>query len=330
MLSKFTLSHLRFTFEPLETIRIPRMNKGITLRGAFGTAFRQIVCHDLRADCAACTLHPSCPYGTFFAARVPADSDRLRLNRDIPRPFVIKPPLDGKEQYCPGDRIVFDLVLVGRAIDFLPYLLVSFKELGQRGIGTGRGRFCIRVVESLDASGGTERIWDEESNLVHAPQKRVIPAEIQRNHPGRSNSLRLHFLTPVLLKDRDQWVKPFFGPLMRRLRDRIHSLSYFYCGETLEMDFNVFGESADKILSKPGKMEWVEETRYAKRRQIEHPLMGYRGVMEYEGDLTPFWEFLLLGEYVHVGKAVAFGQGWYKIERTSEQSMERAATGGDL
>ncbi len=324
------LSHLRFTLEPLETIRLQRMNKGITLRGAFGSAFRQIVCHDLKADCSACMLHPSCPYGIFFAPRVPPDSDRLRLNRDIPRPFVIKPPLDEKEQYRPGDRIVFDLVLAGRAIDFLPYLLVSFKELGQRGIGTGRGRFRIREVESLDGSGGTERVWDEESNLVQAPQRRVMLGEIHKNLSETSNYLRLHFLTPVLLKDKDQWVKPFFGPLMRRLRDRIHALSYFYCGVTLEMDFNGFGESADKILSKPGKMEWVEETRYAKHRQIEHPLMGYRGVMEYEGDLTPFWPFLLLGEYVHVGKAVAFGQGWYRIECTSEQITESPATGGDL
>jgi CRISPR-associated endoribonuclease Cas6 len=248
----------------------------------------------------------------------------------MPRPFVIKPPLDEKDLYGPGDRIVFDLVLVGKAIDFLPYLLVSFKELGQRGIGAGRGRFRIRQVESLDALGGKEGIWDEESNLVHAPQKRVTLAEIQGNLSETSDSLRIHFLTPVLLKDKDQWVKPFFGPLMRRLRDRIHALSYFYCGETLEMDFNAFGESADRIGSKPGKMEWVEETRYAKHRQIEHPLMGYQGVMEYEGDLTPFWPFLLLGEYVHVGKAVAFGQGWYRIERTFEKGVRSLGTGGEL
>jgi CRISPR-associated endoribonuclease Cas6 len=259
--------------------------------------------------------------------QVPPDSDRLRLNRDIPRPFVIKPPLDEKEQYRPGDRIMFDLVLAGRAIDLLPYLLVAFKELGESGVGTGRGRFRIQEVEALDASGGTERVWAGESNLVHAPQKRVMLGEIDKNLSGTSHSLRLHFLTPVLLKDKGQWVRPFFGPLMRRLRDRIHALSYFYCGETLEMDFDGFGESADRIESKPGKMEWVEETRYAKHRQIEHPLMGYKGVMEYEGDLTTFWPFLLLGEYVHVGKAVAFGQGWYKIEQPCEES-EKGACGG--
>jgi|GEM_PF-3658303 len=39
----FYLTHLRFTFSPREPIRLPRMNKGITLRGAFGTSLRKLV-----------------------------------------------------------------------------------------------------------------------------------------------------------------------------------------------------------------------------------------------------------------------------------------------
>jgi len=57
--------------------------------------------------------------------------------------------------------------------------------------------------------------------------------------------------------------------------------------------------------------------------------MGYKEVMEYEGDFTPFWPFLLLGQYIHVGKAVAFGQGWYRIEQTSAEGEESPAAGAD-
>ena len=35
--------------------------------------------------------------------------------------------------------------------------------------------------------------------------------------------------------------------------------------------------------------------------------------VEFEGELGPFMPLLRLGEYLHVGKATAFGQGWYRI-----------------
>src|SRR3972149_4983010 len=105
----FRLSHFRFTLAPREPIRLPRTSKGITLRGAFGTGFRTLVCADRAKECPQCLLHPACP-------------------------SAIKPPLDGFEVYDSGQTFSFGLVLVGRVQDFLPYFLVSFRELGERGI----------------------------------------------------------------------------------------------------------------------------------------------------------------------------------------------------
>lgn len=52
-----------------------------------------------------------------FPPFVPEGSEKIGKNRDIPRPFVIKPPLATKEIYLPGERLSFDLVLVGKAKD---------------------------------------------------------------------------------------------------------------------------------------------------------------------------------------------------------------------
>jgi hypothetical protein len=53
-----------------------------------------------------------------------------------PHPFVIEPPLDSRTRYAAGDVLVFVLVLVGRAIDYLPYFIFAFEQLGNdRGIG---------------------------------------------------------------------------------------------------------------------------------------------------------------------------------------------------
>jgi CRISPR-associated endoribonuclease Cas6 len=307
------LWHLRWTLGPREPIRLPRMNKGITLRGAFGTSFRHLVCVDRTARCEECGVHPSCPYGVIFAPRVPEEAVRLRLNKDIPRPFVVKPPLDDKEIYRRGEPITFELVLVGRAKDFLPYFLVAFRELGERGIGAGRGRFDIDRVESLDAEGGASIVYEKKDSLVRVPESAVRFEDICGMHP-EGEEIRVRFLTPVLIKQDGKWVRPTFGPLLRRLRDRINALAYFYCGETMDMDFAAFGRAADQIRCVHEDLKWVEESRYSKHRDLDHTLKGFVGSLTFAGGLGPFLPFLEMGRYVHVGKAAAFGQGWYRIE----------------
>ena len=303
------LWHLRFTLEPEEPIRLPRMNKGITLRGAFGVSLKNLVCVAKEASCDTCQIHSTCPYGVVFAPKVPDEAERLRLNRDIPRPFVIKPPLDGKEVYEPGEPLRFEMVLVGKCRDLFPYVIVSFNELGGRGIGVGRGRFDLGPVECLDASGTPHVVMRADNEVVHTPQQEI---RLEQAPEWEQDRVWVRFLTPVLLKERGKWAQPTFGALMKRLRDRINALSYFYCGMPLEMDFRVFGKRAEEVRTVHQDMKWVEESRYSKHRGIRQKLKGWVGEVVYQGDLQQFWPFLWLGQYIHVGKAAAFGQGWYE------------------
>lgn len=314
MNSGFYISYFRLTLEPREPIRLPRFNKGITLRGAFGSSFRRLVCVDQKADCSNCMVHPSCPYGFIFSPRIPENAERLRLNRDIPRPFVIKPPLEAREIYEPGEALSFGLVVVGRARGFLPYFLLSFRDLGERGIGVGRGRFNLKRVEILDSVGHAEPVLKEGDTTVRVPDIRIRleDKEILPGDPFREITLR--FLTPVLIKQDGRWVPPTFGALLRRLRDRINALCYFYCGKPLDLDFKAIGEASDEIRVSYQDLRWVEESRYSRHRGIRQAHKGYVGVVRYKGEMGPFLPLVAMGQYVHVGKASAFGQGWYRIE----------------
>ena len=40
---------------------------------------------------------------------------------------------------------------------------------------------------------------------------------------------------------------PRFHHLLKRLRDRLNALAYFYCGEALDLDFKALGEKAERI-----------------------------------------------------------------------------------
>src|SRR5713101_9310645 len=103
--ASFSLALYRFHLTPLEPLEMPAGNKGITIRGGFGTAFRRLVCIDLRLECAACNLRYTCPYTRVFNPFVPPEADRLSKNQNIPRPFVVKPPLESKTRYLPGEPL---------------------------------------------------------------------------------------------------------------------------------------------------------------------------------------------------------------------------------
>jgi len=74
--------------------RIPGHVIANVLRGALGLTLRKLVCPEgwLNNDCHSCPLYDECAYGRLFAPTPPADADRLRLQQDLPRPFVIEPP----------------------------------------------------------------------------------------------------------------------------------------------------------------------------------------------------------------------------------------------
>jgi hypothetical protein len=95
-----------------------------------------------------------CPYTSVFQPFVPEGSEKISRNPDIPRPFVIKPPLDTKEMYQPGERLSFDVVLVEKIKEFFPCFIVTFKELSQAGLGRTRAPLELEVVARVGARAG--------------------------------------------------------------------------------------------------------------------------------------------------------------------------------
>ena len=176
----------RFTIAPLEPLAVPAVNKANMLRGGFGHAFRRLCCVPQCGDAKACPLENSCPYKAVFEPSPPPGADRLSKNQDIPRPFVFRAPQDvaagfspahatpspatagpgqavdvgfrpagaapksgATTRYEPGERFEFGLVLIGRALDFLPYFVLSFRELAQEGLGLNRAKCSLERVEEL-------------------------------------------------------------------------------------------------------------------------------------------------------------------------------------
>lgn len=318
-LKDFHLALFRFSYSPQETVLIPGY-KGNALRGGFGDALKSVSCTMRRTACEECMLRENCAYSQIFETPVPRDSKYFEGQDSAPHPFVLEPPLESKSEYQPGDQIRFHVLLIGAAIEFLPYFILAFHTLGQWGIGRRidgyRGRCHLDTVESIDARGESITIFTGESQRL-SDEYTVITVEDICESVGdvAADSIALEFLTPTRVKSRGRLRDRInFEILTRGLLRRILALSYFHCGQELELDYSLLAQKAGEQVRKAGDdSQWVDWSRYS-RRQGERLMMGgFMGKVSFEGDLRDFMPFLLLGEYIHVGKGTAFGLGKYVI-----------------
>lgn len=337
--SALRIGLFRFTIAPLQPLMVPATNKGNMLRGGFGHAFRRLCCIPQCKDARSCPLVGSCPYKAVFEPSPPPGAESLSKNQDIPRPFVFRASQTQQTRFEQGRPFEFDLVLIGHAIDFLPYFVLAFRALAAEGLGLNRARCTLEKVEEIGAvpvpvggesavaavPDGAPRprlIYSAEDQLLRATESTSagewIKSRVQEVFGGNGNGavqrVTIHFLTPTLLRANGEVVRrPEFHHLFKRLRDRINALGAFFGDGPLDADFRGLGERAEKIRTVSAQTDWVERFRTSSRTRQRHELSGFVGDTTYEGELREFLPWLALGELAHVGKHTAWGNGWYRV-----------------
>ena len=346
-LERLKVALLKFTLRAEESIELPSF-AGSTFRGAFGAVFRRIACAPHCRDAKTCLLASACAYARIFEAVPDVEGYRPATDGGLPRPFIIHPPFPKLSTVRAGDAFSFHLALVGFASNYVPYFILTWRELGQVGIGRGRGRFRLETVESclsLDDEKHTfadsetlldhDTVADREPQTIYSSKDELVrnclePLTAERllaASPGLQQSLgpedtlheplrlTLELLTPMRLKSGGEFLRTAlpFDVLIGALLRRLESLSYFYCGGSLHLSYQALIAKAKEVKIAFSNLRWVEWHRYSRRQDRKIPWGGMLGRIEYAGDPTPFLPFLTLGEIVGVGNNCAFGLGRYKL-----------------
>lgn len=313
-LGRLTLLKVRITLRARDPLVLPPY-KGSTLRGGFGSMFKETVCVVEHRDCVQCLLRSRCAFPYVFDTPVPEEATRMRKYPAAPHPFVFLPPLEEKTLYRPGEALCFDLTLVGKGSDFLPYFIYTFERLGERrGLGKGRGRFAVESVTWTSPDGEEFVIYDGSSKTLRNTFRSLTVQDL----PIRTLSLplcTLHFVTPTRLMYAETLTNTVdFHVLIRALLRRVSNLSYFHCGADLDLDFRGLIAAAEQIKTLSSDLRWHDWERYSARQDTRMTLGGVLGQVTYRGDWHPFLPLLRLGEAVHVGKGTSFGLGKYVME----------------
>jgi len=194
---------------------------------------------------------------------------------------------------------------------------VTFDQIGKRRIGLRgeRGQCQLDRVESLPTHGShsSQTIYTAETEMLTDDGLILGLDDVMHPAPHRRSEIELEFLTPTSIKVDGKWTgKLTFEHLIRNLLRRIRFLSYFHCGEDLDVDAPALIKAAGSVTHRL-RLRWLRKDRYSYRAEKSVPMGGFIGKTRFIGELEPFLPFIYLGEYLHIGHHTAFGHGQYRV-----------------
>jgi hypothetical protein len=303
----FRVYPLRFSFVAREPIHFPVEKSSNLLRGAFGLIFRKIACAPECTGARACEWRATCPYARMFEPSAIAGGPTGFA--DWPRPFVFRATHLNGQTVAAGESFHFDLNLFDVRNPAISYLVLAFAQLAREGLGPQRSRVELTRVSKLDIEGSPATEIFNGSSL-EMPQN-APPLEVKLKPPAEPvTRLRVRFLTPTELKSGQRPVaRPEFPILAARIRDRLSTLRELYDEGPLTIDFRAFGERATLVRMIRCDIQHVDIVRRSSRTGQVHPIGGFTGEAEYEGDLTEFVPYLTSARWTGVGRQTVWGKG---------------------
>jgi hypothetical protein len=313
---------LTFEIEATTDLHLPDY-KGSALRGGFGNAFKKAVCLTRTLDCPPCFMQKQCAYYSIFESKIEKRlADMLRIGGDAPHPFVLLPPLTAGNTFAKGERLAFQLTVIGKAIEQLPFFLLALDLLGREiGLGSSKGKFKLAAV--FDSTG--KLVFDGEKKMVYTPMRILSAKEILEEPTNTNGTLRLNFQTPVRIKstykrDGQHLLKlsraEDFQVLVESLYHRLFTLAQLYCVETPQAyDRKQCGTvPLNDVALTHSSIQWIDWERYSNRQQTRMKLGGFVGEAEFAGEaVAQYAPLFKLGEHLHLGKGSSFGLGKFVV-----------------
>ncbi len=318
-----TALRLRFDCRAVTDLDLGGLRAGMRLRGALLSVMNRSICalspfpprERLRVDpnhvqdCPVCWLQLYEPHPG-----------------QVRRAFALQPPLQSPARLPEGTDFSFAITLLGEGRNYLPYFVLAVREIGEMGVGKGRGRFQVLGAFGEHADGSSATVWEVQKGVLrpsqrHLNHEEVATALMQRiqAHLNGSGRLGLAFPTPLRVIQNDRLLKvPHFEAVFDALLKRLDELADLFAGGYQRpYDERVhLRQLARQVDLVENQTEWVELSSSSSRTGRETWISGLVGRAVYQAP-TRVWdellEWLAWAEIVQVGKDTVKGNGVVRV-----------------
>jgi len=241
------------------------------------------------------------------------------------RPFSIRPPLEGSPAadrcYAMGESFTFGLSLFGQMVDLYPYVIQSVYQMGQIGVGYGRGQFVLNNALATHPLTGMEQMLLDNGRIIAAPSVPVTASDVADYvHQIPWDVVRLRFLTPTQLTgdNRTLLSTPQFDRLIARVIERAQNIAQNYASVATPRDtwrelHLSLQKQARGVQMTRCNTRWLDVRSGSRRTHTAKKISGFVGEAQYSGGLEPFLPWLVWGQSLQVGKNTVKGDGWYTL-----------------
>jgi hypothetical protein len=291
--------------------------KGSLFRGAFGNMLKQITCINRGVECKLCPYSFSCPYTRIFEPNL-VQSVQERYHNMAQKGFVFSGLFDTKKAYKNGDTLSFDLILIGENIRHLPLIIFCFEKLQQTGLGKEQLHFQLKHVWVHDLTVCSRELVYENGKLLRHEYDpyQLSFSQIIQTSPQVIHEMVFDFKTWTRIKHQGHLKGDLdFSLLYQAALRRYLGLSASF-GEETYIGTPELHPSTDEIEVETleESLIWENWSRFSRRENKTILLGGFRGKIRFRGmNLAPFYPYLKLGEYIHIGKNTSFGLGQYEL-----------------
>jgi hypothetical protein len=318
-----TALRLRFDCRAVTELDLGGLRAGMRLRGALLSVMNRSIC----------ALSPFPP-----AERLRIDPQHVQdcpvcwLQLYEPRPgqvrraFALQPPLHTPARLPAGSDFSFAITLLGEGREYLPYFVLAVREIGEVGVGKGRGRFQVLGVLAEFPDGSTQPVWQVQEAVLRLVDRPIIQAEIANTALERIQScihssgyLNLSFPTPLRVIHENRLLKtPRFEAVFDALLKRLDELADLYAGgyQRPYAERVRLRQLARQVELVENHTEWVELSSSSSRTGRDTWISGLVGRALYQAP-TEVWGELLVwlvwAEVVQIGKDTVKGNGVVRI-----------------
>lgn len=297
------------------------------LRGALGRALVRIGCRRGQPPCDDCPHRQGCLYFGMYVA-FQEEAPRFGNMRMPPHPYVIRCDSD-QIAFRPGERLNFEMVLIGRASGWAPAIAVALAEAGERGFGVGRHPFRLDGVAlqttagpvALYADGTLRRATVDDLALPDlTPQPLVRDLQADQGN-GDRQIVRVVLHTPTRWANSVDARTPLEArAFLKSVLRRVSSLSAFWAeDEWREVPFGRILQTFEATTVAEPDLRWESLSRFSLSQGTKIPLEGWVGSFTLHQVPTAFSAFAGVAQTLHLGKGSVFGLGrysWHPLEET--------------
>jgi hypothetical protein len=309
------VARLEFTAALERPLELPA-HPGALLRSVFGAALRQGTCTTGVPRCGECPLLRSCAYPAIFETPTAPTQFEQKFSQ-LPNPYVIEPPA-GPVFLRAGEPLVFHMVLSGSATQRQTPLIISAWQRALRlGLGQARITGHLQAVAAVDAFGQRVPMFPPASGADAAPVPLLDLAALIRTGNSEPAALELHFESPLRLQHESKPLRPdqltprtFMSHLLRRIT---LMLDVHMGIRPAPFDARALLSLADQLAHDGRQLQWHDLRRYSARQGQELPQGGVQGAWLWRGPMAPLLPWLLMGQWLHVGKGATAGLGGYTV-----------------